>query len=132
MKVLYERCCGLDVHKKSLTACALTPAGPQVRGVGTTHGEVLALADWLQAFGVRTVAMESTGVYWKPVFNVLEAEFEVLVANARHIKAGPGRKTDVKDAEWLADLLKHGLLRPSFIPARRNGSCGSWCGTAAG
>ena len=118
MKVLYERCCGLDVHKKSLTACALTPAGPQVRVFGTTHGEVLALADWLQELGVRTVAMESTGVYWKPVFNVLEAEFEVLVANARHIKAVPGRKTDVKDAAWLADLLKHGLLRPSFIPAR--------------
>ena len=118
MKVLYERCCGLDVHKKSLTACALTPAGQQVRSFGTTHGEVLALADWLHELGVQTVAMESTGVYWKPVHNVLEHEVEVLVCNARHIKAVPGRKTDVKDAAWLADLLKHGLLRPSFIPAR--------------
>lgn len=118
MKVLYERCCGLDVHKKSLTACALTPAGQQVRSFGTTHGEVLALADWLHELGVQAVAMESTGVYWKPVHNVLEHEVEVLVCNARHIKAVPGRKTDVKDAAWLADLLKHGLLRPSFIPAR--------------
>ena len=118
MKVLYERCCGLDVHKKSLTACALLPAGQQVRVFGTTHAEVLALADWLQALGVPIVAMESTGVYWKPVFNLLESEFDVIVCNARHIKAVPGRKTDVKDAEWLANLLKHGLLRPSFIPAR--------------
>ena len=118
MKVLYERCCGLDVHKKSMTACVLTPAGQEVRVFGTTHGEVLGLADWLQTLGVPIVAMESTGVYWKPVYNVLEHEFEVLVCNARHIKAVPGRKTDVKDAAWLADLLKHGLLRASFIPAR--------------
>ena len=118
MKVLYERCCGLDVHKKSITACVLTPAGQEIRGFGTTHAELLALADWLQTLGVPVVAMESTGVYWKPVYNLLEHEFEVLVCNARHIKAVPGRKTDVKDAAWLADLLKHGLVRPSFIPAR--------------
>ena len=118
MRVLYERCAGLDVHKKSITACALTDDGRHVRTFGTTHVELVELADWLSGLGVTTVAMESTGVYWKPVYNLLEHEFELIVANARHIKAVPGRKTDVKDAEWIADLLRHGLLRPSFIPER--------------
>ena len=118
MRVLYERCAGLDVHKKSITACALTDDGRNVRTFGTTHVELVELADWLSGLGVTTVAMESTGVYWKPVYNLLEHEFELIVANARHIKAVPGRKTDVKDAEWIADLLRHGLLRPSFIPER--------------
>ena len=118
MQVLYERCAGLDVHKKSITACALTDDGRHVRTFGTTYTELLDLADWLSGLGVTAVAMESTGVYWKPVYNLFEHEFELIVANARHIKAVPGRKTDVKDAEWIADLLKHGLLRPSFIPER--------------
>ena len=118
MQVLYERCAGLDVHKKSITACALTDDERYVRTFGTTYTELLELADWLSGLGVTAVAMESTGVYWKPVYNLFEHEFELIVANARHIKAVPGRKTDVKDAEWIADLLRHGLLRPSFIPER--------------
>jgi transposase len=123
MDVVYPRCCGLDVHKKSVVACRLTPGptGPplrEVRTFGTLTDELLALADWLTAAGITHVAMESTGVYWKPVYNLLEGQFELLLVNAAHIKAVPGRKTDVKDAEWLADLLRHGLLRASFVPAR--------------
>ena len=118
MRVLYERCCGLDVHKKSVVACVVTPELRQIRTFGSTTGQLLELADWLRAEEVTHVAMESTGVYWKPVYNLLEEEFTVWVVNAHHIKAVPGRKTDVKDAEWIADLLKHGLVRPSFIPDR--------------
>ena len=118
MEVIHQRCCGLDVHKKSITACALTPDGEYIRTFGTMHVDLLELADWLTQMEVSAVAMESTGVFWKPVYNILEAEFDLVVANARHIKAVPGRKTDVKDAQWIADLLKHGLLRPSFIPDR--------------
>lgn len=81
-----------------------------------TH-DLLALADWLRAAGVTHVAMESTGIYWRPIFNLLEAEFTILLANAKHIKHVPGRKTDIKDAQWLAQLLQHGLLKPSFVPA---------------
>ena len=113
-----ERCCGLDVHKKTVTACVLTPDDRQIRAFGTTHGELLALADWLAELRVATVGMESTGVFWKPIYNLLEHEFELVVANARHIKAVPGRKTDIKDSEWIAGLLMHGLLKPSFIPDR--------------
>ena len=113
-----ERCCGLDVHKKTVTACVLTPDDRQIRTFGTTHGELLALADWLAELRVATVGMESTGVFWKPIYNLLEHEFELVVANARHIKAVPGRKTDIKDSEWIAGLLMHGLLKPSFIPDR--------------
>ena len=121
MNVLYERCCGLDVHKRTVVACRTTPdpAGgvhKEVRTFGTMTGDLLHLSDWLKAAGVTHVAMESTGVYWKPVYNLLEGEFELLVVNAAHIKAVPGRKTDVKDAEWIADLLRHGLLKGSFIP----------------
>lgn len=120
MERLYERCCGLDVHKERVVACVRTP-GPgrsrgQVRTFGTTTSELLRLCDWLTENEVTHVAMESTGVYWKPVFNVLEGVFEVLLVNAQHIKAVPGRKTDVKDCEWIAELLEHGLLKPSFIP----------------
>ena len=119
MRVIYERCCGLDVHKKSVVACVITPHGEQTRTFGTMTVDLLDLLAWLQAEGVSHVAMESTGVYWKPVFNLLEDQgMELLVVNARHVKAVPGRKTDVKDAEWLADLLRHGLLRGSFIPKR--------------
>lgn len=118
MEVVYERCCGLDVHKKSVVACVITPQGRHTRRFGTMTRDLLMLADWLAEQGVTHVAMESTGVYWKPVFNLLEDDFELIVANAHHIKVVPGRKTDVKDAEWIADLLRHGLIRGSFIPDR--------------
>lgn len=118
MTVVYERCCGLDVHKKSITVCVLARGDRQIRTFGTTHRELLDLANWLSQMNVTAVAMESTGVFWKGVYNLLEHEFELIVANARHIKAVPGRKTDVKDSEWIAELLRHGLLRPSFIPER--------------
>lgn len=122
MEILYAICCGLDVHKDSITACLrrLGAAGQvtkELRTFGTTTAELLTLLDWLVAAGCTHVAMESTGVYWKPVFNILEGSFaQVLVVNARDVKALPGRKTDMLDAEWLAQLLQHGLLRGSFIP----------------
>ena len=121
MQVLYERCCGLDVHQKSVTACVLLtePAGAvrkYLQTFATMTDSLLALGDWLASLGVTHVAMESTGVYWRPVFNLLEEGREVILVNAQHIKAVPGRKTDVRDAKWLADLLRHGLLTPSFIP----------------
>jgi len=118
MEVVHEVCCGLDVHKKSVTACVLWASGRrrQTRAFGTFTRELLELGDWLRACGVTHVAMESTGVYWKPVWNLLEGQFEVLLVNAQHIKAVPGRKTDQKDSEWIADLLQHGLLRASFVP----------------
>ena len=118
MESIIERCCGLDVHKKSVVACAITPEVQEVRTFRTMTRDLLALADWLKDHRVTHVAMESTGVYWKPVYNLLEDEFRVWVVNAHHMKAVPGRKTDVKDAEWIADLLRHGLLRSSFIPDR--------------
>jgi transposase len=121
MQVLYPHCAGLDVHKKTVVACLLTPdpqgGGHQAtRSFSTMTRDLLALSDWLLAAGCTHVAMESTGEYWKPVFNILEAHFAVLLVNAQHIKAVPGRKTDVKDAQWIAELLQHGLLRASFIP----------------
>lgn len=119
MQVVHHRCCGLDVHKKTVVACVLTARGKQTRTFGTTTRELLELADWLAEGRISHVAMESTGVYWMPLYNLLEGQgLELLVVNARHIKAVPGRKTDVKDAEWIADLLRHGLLRGSFIPDR--------------
>jgi transposase len=121
MQVMYERCAGLDVHKKTVVACVLTPDGQggwgqEIRTFGTMTVDLLALSDWLLACGCTHVAVESTGDYWKPVFNILEGMCEVILVNAQHVKAVPGRKTDVKDAAWLADLLQHGLLRASFIP----------------
>ena len=119
MRTVHERCAALDVHKKTVVACAVTPEGQETVTFGTMTRDLLGLADWLVEKGVTAVAMESTGVFWKPIFNILEShDFELVVVNARHVKAVPGRKTDVKDAEWLADLLRHGLLRPSFIPDR--------------
>ena len=123
MEVVHPRCCGLDIHKKLIVACSIVPdaAGQphkHVRSFGTMSDDLRQLADWLAEQGVSHVAMESTGSYWKPVFNVLEDQFELLLANAQHLKAVPGRKTDVKDAEWIADLLRHGLLKPSFVPDR--------------
>src|SRR5205807_1478248 len=118
MEVVHEVCCGLDVHKKSVTACVLWASGrrKQIREFGTFTRDLLELTDWLGSCGVTHAAMESTGVYWKPVWNLLEGQFEVLLVNAQHIKAVPGRKTDQKDSEWIADLLQHGLLRASFVP----------------
>jgi transposase len=119
MQVLYERCGGLDVHKKSITACIITPEGKETRTYSTMTRSLVSMVDWLLTKGVTHVAMESTGVYWKPIYNLLEETgIQALVVNARDIKNVPGRKTDVKDAEWIADLLRHGLLRGSFIPPR--------------
>src|SRR6476661_444162 len=133
MQVVYERCCGLDIHKRTVVACMSLPGSEakgqphlskanqpikEVRSFSTMTEDLLRLSDWLSANGVTHVAMESTGVYWKPIYNLLEAQFELLLVNARHIKAVPGRKTDVRDCEWIADLLRHGLLRPSFVPDR--------------
>lgn len=118
MRVVYERCCGLDVHKKTVVACVMTPAGQEARNFSTMTQDLLALSEWLGHWGVTHVAMESTGVYWKPLFNLLEDTFEVLVVNAHHIKTVPGRKTDMRDAEWIANLLRHGLVRGSYIPDR--------------
>jgi len=122
MQVVHARCCGLDVHKKSVVACVLLtePDGSvrrQVRTFGTMTADLLALDDWLTGHGVTQVTMESTGVYWRPVFNLLEHEERTItLVNAQHLKAVPGHKTDVKDSEWLADLLRHGLVKASFIP----------------
>ncbi len=121
MHVVYERCCGIDVHKKFVVACLciLTAAGAiqkEIRTFSTMTADLLRMLDWLKQASCTHVALESTGVYWKPIHNLLEAELEVLLINAQHIKAVPGRKTDLKDAAWIADLLQHGLLRASFIP----------------
>jgi transposase len=123
MDVIYTCCCGLDVHKKTVAACLITSTeGPEpvkeIRTFRAMTADLLALADWLQEAGCTHVAMESTGVYWRPVYNLLEGQFELLVVNAQHIKTVPGRKTDVKDAAWIAELLRHGLLRGSFIPSK--------------
>lgn len=122
MEALYERVGGLDVHKKSVVACRrrFTSAGrveKEVATFGPTTPQLLALLEWLQAWQVTHVAMESTGVYWKPVWNSLEGHVELLLGNARHLKTVPGRKTDVKDSEWIAQLLQYGLLRGRFVPS---------------
>jgi len=123
MQTLVERGCGLDVHQATVVACLLIvgkdgKVQKQMRAFGTTTHELVSLREWLLAQGCTHLAMESTGVYWKPVYAILEGALEIIVANAQHVKKVPGRKTDVKDAEWLADLLCHGLLRPSFVPPR--------------
>lgn len=123
MEVLHPRCCGLDVHKKSVVAC-LRLVGPgakvhsEVRTFSAMTDDLLALADWLRGHEVTPVAMESLGVYWKPVYNLLEGDFQLILVNAAQIKNLPGRKGDVQDAEWIADLLAHGLLRGSYVPDR--------------
>ena len=124
MEVLYQHCAGLDVHKNSVTACMLHSAESgsvrkEIRSFSTMLPGLEQLRDWLLAEGCLCAAMEATGVYWRPVYNVLEGHLKLEVVNAEHVKAVPGRKTDVKDAEWLADLIRHGLLRASFIPERR-------------
>jgi transposase len=121
MEILFPRCCGLDVHKASLTACILVNGsdGKQrhLCRFGTMTRDVMELANWLTEHGVQKLAMESTGVYWKPIWNLLEGRFDLMLVNAQHIKAVPGRKTDIKDCEWIAELLQHGLLRGSFVPS---------------
>lgn len=119
MDVMIERACGLDVHKDSITGCIITPNGKEIQTFSTKTVFLLKLLDWIRDNGCSHVAMESTSVYWKPIVNLLESEdIEYLVVNAQHIKAVPGRKTDVNDAEWIATLLRHGLLRASYIPDR--------------
>jgi len=119
MEVVYRRCCGIDVHKKLIVACLNKEGKRELRNFGTTTQAIKELAGWLSNEGCEMIAMESTGVYWKPLYNLFELMgLEAMVVNAAHMKALPGRKTDVKDAEWIADLLRHGLLRGSFIPSR--------------
>ena len=119
MDKIYDNCCGIDVHKKLIVACFKKGNKQEVREFGATTRELLRLADWLKAGGCKMVAMESTASYWKPLYNILESTgLEAMVVNARHMKAVPGRKTDVKDSEWIADLLQHGLLQASYIPDR--------------
>ncbi len=122
MELLYERCAGLDVHKKNVKVCLKIPGAQgrtdkEIRTYATKTTDLLEMRDWLKEKGCTHLAMESTGVYWKPIYNLLEGDFEILVVNAHHLKTVPGRKTDVKDSEWIADLLQHGLLKASFIPS---------------
>ncbi len=120
MEVIIERVCGMDVHKDNITACIMTPEGKEIQTFSTKTIFLIKLMDWIKSHGCTHVAMESTGVYWKPIVNLIEAEdLEFFVVNAQHMKAVPGRKTDVKDAEWIAQLLRHGLLTASFIPDRQ-------------
>jgi transposase len=121
MQVVQTHCAGLDVHKKTVIACVVTPDGKggwqkTLATFSTMTADLLRLSDWSSENGCTHVAMESTGEYWRPVFNILEATLEVILVNAAHIKNVPGRKTDIKDAQWIAALLQHGLLRASFIP----------------
>ena len=125
MEVVYARCAGLDVHKKKILACVRVAnqrgsVERQVKTFGTTTGDLMAMSDRLRSHTVTHVAMESTGIFWKPIYAILEGTFTLLVVNAAHIKAVPGRKTDVRDCEWIADLLAHGLLKGGFRP-----SCGN-------
>ena len=119
MKKVYDNCCGIDVHKKLMVACFIHGKEQEIRSFGATTRELLELADWLSQGNCQMVAMESTASYWKPLYNILEtSNLNAMVVNARHMKAVPGRKTDVQDAEWIADLLQHGLLTASFIPGK--------------
>lgn len=119
MDVIYRCCCGIDVHKKLIVACLRKGGKSELREFGTMTGEIKELALWLQEAGCEMVAMESTGVYWKPLYNLFELlDIKAIIVNAAHMKAVPGRKTDMKDAEWIAELLRHGLLKASFIPGR--------------
>lgn len=120
MEVLYKRCCGIDIHKNMLVACVfMSIRKKEIRQFGTMTDDILQLTGWLKEVGCEMAAMESTGSYWKPVYNIFEDEqVPIIVVNAQHIKGVPGRKTDVKDAEWIADLVRHGLVKASFIPNR--------------
>ena len=122
MDILYPNCAGGDVHQKTVVVCAVwRPSGrrqQETRTHGTTTGELLKLADWLVSLGITHIAIESTGVYWKPIYWVLESYLAVWLVNAQHVKKVPGRKTDVSDAEWLAQVMEVGLVRPSFVPPK--------------
>ena len=119
MDVIYERCCGLDIHKSVVVACVNDKGKKEIQSFGTMTDDLLGLCAWLKKKTVQMVAMESTGSFWKPIFNLLEVEeIPAILVNAQHIKTVPGRKTDVKDSEWIADLLRHGLLKASFVPKR--------------
>jgi transposase len=123
MRIVHTTCAGIDVHKRDITVCLIarktaTQRVQEVRTYRTVTKDLLAMRDWLEDHNCQVVAIESTGVYWKPVFNLLEDSFQVLLVNPAHLKHVPGRKTDVKDSEWIAELLEHGLLRGSFIPPR--------------
>ena len=117
MEKIYDKCCGIDVHKKLIVACLRSGRKNEIREFGTSTKEILSLTDWLMEKGCEMIAMESTGSYWKPIYNIIEScGLQAIIVNAQHMKAVPGRKTDVKDAEWIADLLQHGLLKASYIP----------------
>ena len=119
MEVVYRCCCGIDVHKKVIVACLVNGGEQELREFGTTTSEIKTLANWLTGSGCEMIAMESTGVFWKPLYNLFELmDLDAMIVNAAHMKALPGRKTDVKDAEWIADLLRHGLLKASYSPNR--------------
>lgn len=120
MEVLYKRCCGIDIHKNMMVACVFTSVRKkEVRQFSTMTEDILQLVSWLKETDCEMAAMESTGSYWKPVYNILEEEhIPIMIVNAQHIKGVPGRKTDVKDAEWIADLVRHGLVKASYIPNR--------------
>ena len=119
MEKVYDICCGIDVHKKLMVACLKNGSKQEIRRTGATTRELLELADWLKVNGCQMAAMESTGSYWKPLYNILEMnDIPAMVVNAQHMKAVPGRKTDVTDSEWIADLARHGLLRASYIPSK--------------
>ena len=127
MDKVYDICCGIDVHKKLIVACLRKGNKNVIREFGATTRELLTLADWLRESGCKMVAMESTASYWKPLYNILESSgLNAMVVNAHHMKAVPGRKTDVKDAEWIADLLQHGLLQASYIPDKDQRELRSW------
>lgn len=120
MEVLYKRCCGIDIHKNMMVACVFTSVRKkEIRQFGTMTEDILRLVSWLKETNCEMTAMESTGSYWKPVYNIFEEEnIPIMIVNAQHIKGVPGRKTDVKDAEWIADLVRHGLVKASYIPRR--------------
>lgn len=123
MEVIYEKCCGIDIHKETLTACIMIGEGnriakKEIRTYRTMTEDIENLRDWLKRESITHIAIESTGIYWRPAYNILEEDFEIILANARHIKNVPGRKTDVADSEWLCKLLRNGLLRGSFIPPK--------------
>lgn len=127
MEIIYERCCGMDIHKSLIVACVLKGAKKEIKSFGTMTDDLLQMCTWLKERKVHMVAMESTGSYWKPIFNILEIEeipailinaIPAILINAHDSRSLPGRKTDVKDSEWIADLLKHGLLKASFVPKR--------------
>lgn len=118
MDLVFESCCGLDVHRKSIVACVLTPQTRETRTFGTTTRQILALSDWLQEHEPTHLAAEARREYWKPVYNLLEPEFTVWVVDSRYFKSAPGRPPNIKDAEWLAGLMRHGLLAPVLTPQR--------------